>query len=219
MKRKTMHRLSIALTALFIISGIVAPSVRGAEISIYNSPPTFVDIKIIDTDERIQVVVEVSDMNGWEDIWKVYVNVTDMNGNLVESALYQQYMTNSSGNRVDLFSDSSNYLIPGESDVMRFPFTSVSSKDWFNATYQKITFVFRPFSGYYIHVEAFDKKSNKCEYSGPFSSKYEIPPVVENPVVPLGISLVIAAGTGAGIYVHRRHSNRLAQLAEEKTGG
>ncbi len=213
--------LTLALLLIFI--SILMP-VKGAEISIYNSPPTFYTVKILDTQDRIQVIVDISDMNGWEDIWKVYVNITDSSGNLVESSVYQQYMSNTSTNRVDLFSDiSGNSLIPAECEVERFPFTGGGGggfgKDWFNATYQRITFVFRPFSGYYVHIEGFDRKTNRCEYAGPFSSEYQEPPLIEDPVVPLGLSLVIAAGGGAALYMHRRHSNKLAQIVEEKMGG
>lgn len=224
MRTKIIQRMCLVSLALLMVSGALAPVGEGAEISIYNSPPTFVTFKILDLGERIQVILEISDMNGWEDIWKIYVNVTDIEGNIIESALYQQYMANTSTNRVDLFSElRGNSLIPAESEVERFPFSGVGAggfgKDWFNATYQRMTFIFYPFSGYYIYVEAFDRKLNKCEYSGPFSSAYEEPPLIENPMVPLGLSLVIASATGAGIYVHRRHSNKLAQLAEQRVGG
>ena len=223
MRKKIMQKAALVSIALLLIFGVLMPSVEGAEISIYNSPPTFVTVKIMDTGERVQVIVEVSDMNGWEDIWKVYVNITDISGGIVESSLYLQYMTNTSTNRVDLFSElEGNSLIPSESEVQRFPFSGSAGSvgtDWFNATYQRMTFVFRPLSGYYVHITAFDKKLNKCEYGGPFSSKYEEPPLIDNPVVPLGLSLVIAAGAGAAIWMHRKHSNKLAQIVEEKMGG
>ena len=217
--------MSMILLMLIAVMANISLQSKGKEIiSISNSPPSFVTVKVLDSGERIQVIVEVSDMNGWEDIFKVYVNTTDSKGNLVESALYSQYPGNTSTDRIDLFSENAgNSLIPGESEVTRFPYTPPSNggwgKDWFNATYQRMTFVFKPFSSYRIHVEAFDKKMAKCEYSGPFSSEYQEPPLIENPVVPLGLSLIIAAGSGTGLYVHRRHSNKMAKLVEERMRG
>lgn len=227
MTGKILHKLGISVILLLILGSTanIGIQAKGAGIiSIYNAPPSFVTVKILDSGERIQVIVEVSDMNGWEDIFRVYVNTTDSRGNLVESALYSQYPGNSSTHRIDLFSESAgNSFIPGESEVTRFPYTQPGGggwgRDWFNATYQRMTFVFKPFSSYRIHVEAFDRKMEKCEYNGPFSSKYEEPPIISDPTVPLGISLVIASGAGAALYVKRRQSNKMARLVEERMRG
>ncbi len=229
MREKIVHGFAIPTITFFVIIGILgisALSSGAGVVTIYNTPPTFVSVKILDLGEEIQVVVEVSDMNGWEDIYRVYVNATDSSGNIVESALFSQYSTNSSINLINEFSElRGNSLMTGDqgSDVVRFrttlPGAGGWSADWFNGTYERITFVFRPFSAYRVHVTALDRKMEKCEYSGPFSSKYEEPPLIEDPMVPLGLSLVIAAASGTGLYIHRRHSNRIAQLVEEKMGG
>ncbi len=229
MRGKIVHGFAVSTVAFLVIAGIVGISVvsSGAGVvTIYNTPPTFVNVKILDLGEEIQVVVEVSDMNGWEDIYRVYVNATDSSGNLVESALFSQYSTNSSINLINEFSElRGNSLVVGDqgSDVLRFRTTPAGaggwSADWFNGTYERITFVFKPFSAYRVHVTALDRKMERCEYSGPFTSEYQEPPLIEDPMVPLGLSLVIAAASGTGIYIHRRYSNRIAQLVEEKVGG
>ena len=223
-----MRGLAISVVLLLLVLPLANPFIhsRGAAgtISIYNIPPSFVAVKILDSEERILVIAEVRDMNGFEDIFRVYLNATDSRGNVVESAFYSQYATNTSTSPRDRFGEQSgNYLMVLESNVTRFHYTPQTDggwgPDWINATYQRIIFVFKPFSAYRIHIEAFDKKMAKCEYSGPFSSKYEEPPLIEDPVVPLGLSLVIAAGTGAALYVKRRQSNKMAKLVEERMRG
>lgn len=220
--KELMQRIAVAFFATLILFSSLS-SVYGANMSVYNDPPSFVEIKIIDSGERIQVIVDVKDMNGWEDILKVYVNATDSKGNIVESALFTQKVTYSY--RKLLYTNYSfsniigNSLLPDESIANASNPANLRGPDWFKAVHERINFIFKPFSAYYVHVTAFDKKMKKCEYSGPFSSEYQEPPMIENPVVPLGISLVIAAAAGAGLYVHRKHSNKMAQLAEEKMGG
>jgi hypothetical protein len=216
MIKKLMQRTIIAIFAVAVLSSTMA-TVEAANMSVYNTPPSFVEIKIIDMGNRIEVVVDISDMNGWEDIRKVYVNATDSHGNMVESALFTRQK-----NRLTNFSDiEGGALIPSESTVIASTPANVgpNSPDWFKAVHERINFVFKPFSAYYVHITGLDKDSEKCQYSGPFSSEYHEPPIIENPVVPVGISLIISVAAGVGIYVHRKHSNKLAQLAEEKMGG
>lgn len=225
MIKKLVQRMLIVSFAVMLLFSSLS-TVYGANMSVYNDPPSFVEVKIIDSGERIQIVVDVKDMNGWEDIRKVYVNTTDSKGNIVESALFTQKKVPDSYRKLlytyyNFSNIIGNSLLPDESiaNASNPPNVGPSSPDWFKAVHERINFVFKPFSAYYVHITAFDRKMNRCEYSGPFSSEYQEPPMIENPVVPLGISLVIASATGAGVYVHRRHSNKMAQLVEEKMGG
>ncbi len=226
MYRKTGAKAAVILMVVIITFSSYHMQIAKGDgvVTIYNAPPTFVTVKIQDVESRIVMTVDVSDYNGWEDIFRVYVNVTDIYGNIIESALYSQYPSNSSDQRVDTFSDlKGGVLIPEESDVQRFPYSPPSGggwgKDWFNATYQRMTFVFKPFLGYRIIVTAYDRKEVSCEYVGPFSSQYSVAPAMENPTVPIGISLIVAMVAGLLVFQQRRSSNKLARLAEEKIGG
>ena len=215
----------ISLVFVMILSAYpMAPSRGAGVVSIYNAPPTFPTVKIQDVQSRIVVTVEVSDYNGWEDIYKVRINITDSFGNIVEQAEYSQYPSNESDSRIDEFKDlKGGALISKESDVERFPYRAPSGggwgTDWFNSTYQRMTFVFKPFSGYRILVTAYDRKMVSCVYTGPFNSEYEVPPVIENPTIPITISFIVAAVSGLILYIHRKDNNKLARLAEEKIGG
>lgn len=215
----------VMFIAFLIIASYPVQTVRAdGVVTIYNAPPTFVGVKIQDVESRIVMTVEASDYNGWEDIFRVYINVTDVYGNVIESAVYSQYPTNDSDQRIDEFRDlRGGVLLPDESDVERFPYNPPTGggwgDDWFNATYQRMTFVFKPFSGYRILITVLDKKMVSSEYVGPFTSTYSIPPVVDNPTIPISISLIVAIVAGALIFIHRKGSNKLARLAEEKLGG
>ncbi len=216
--------MAILAVIILVITAIPSPAQADGVVSIYNAPPTFVSVKIQDTGSRIVVVVEVSDYNGWENIYRVDLNVTDSYGNVIESASYLQYPNNESDQRIDEFRDlKGGVLLPQECDVERFPYQPPSTggwgPDWFNATYQRVTFVFKPFSGYRIMLRAYDKKMAYCENIVPFSSEYRVPPVIDNPSVSVGISLIVSILAGVAIYMHRRSSNKLAQIAEEKIGG
>jgi hypothetical protein len=222
MMEKLVQRTIVAFFAVLILSSAIT-TVEAANMSVSNVGPTFVKINIIDIGDRIEIVLDILDMNGWEDIRTVYVNATDSHNNTVESALFKQdarygksQLTYTDYNFSNVIGNS---LLPGESIAETSNPRNIQGPDSLKATREKITFVFKPFSAYYIHISAFDKKGEKCEESGPFSSEYHEPPIIENPVVPLGASLIAASAAGVGIYVHRKHSNKLAQLAEEKMGG
>ena len=221
-----------AAVALIFITMLFLPFISSYSnaagvVTIYNSPPLFKSINIQDEGTRIVITVDVSDFNGWEDIYCVYVNATDSGGNIVESALYRQYASNGSSQMMDQksrFSDlSGGFLIPDESDVETFHYQQSGSggwgSDWFNATHELITFVMKPFSALQVKITAFDRKMAHCEQISPFSSSYSNPPLIDNPTVPLGLSLIIAAGVGSGIYMYRRNSNKMAKLVEEKMRG
>ncbi len=216
---------AVFMLVVIIISSFSLPSARAdGVVTIYNAPPTFVSVKIQELDSRIVMSVEVSDYNGWSDIYRLYINITDVYGNIVESAVYSQYPSNDSDQRIDEFRDlRGGSLIPAESDVERFPYTPPSGggwgKDWFNATYQRMTFVFKPFSGYKIELKVFDRKFVSAEYFGPFTSSYSVPPVMEKPTIPISISLIVAIVVGLLLFQRRKSSNKLAKLAEEKIGG
>jgi len=229
MKARGVSRIAIAaisfLAAIILITTLVpAPVSADGVVTLYNAPPTFVSLKIQDVESRIVVTVEVSDYNGWEDIYQLRINVTDVYGNIIESAVYSQYVTNESEERIDEFRDiRGGVLLPHESDVERFPYRPPAGggwgPDWFNATYQRMTFIFKPFSGYKIIVTAYDRKMVSCQNVLPFSSQYRVPPVIDNPAVPIGISMIVAAVAAIVMYMHRKNNNKLAQIAEEKLGG
>jgi hypothetical protein len=215
----------ISLVFIIILSAYPIMPSRGAGATVFSTPPTFFTVKVQDVESRIVVTVEVSDYNGWEDVYKVQINITDSFGNIVERAEYSQYSSNvSNASRIDEFKDlKGGALIPKESDVERFPYKVLPNgnlaPDWFNSTYQRMTFVFKPFSGFRILVTAYDRKMLSCVYTGPFNSEYEVPPVIENPTIPITISLIVAGVSGIILYIHRKENNRLARLAEEKIGG
>ncbi|MCD6461367.1 MAG: hypothetical protein J7L61_01330 [Thermoplasmata archaeon] len=201
---------------------LISETVSGAGVGVWNSPPTFASITVKE-DDRISLYLNVSDYNGWEDIFRVTVDIYNPDGDLVESVIYQQYPSNVSSVRIDEFTEArGEFLIPPDEDnfyagshVRRF-----SGEGWFiDNTTQEIVFIFKPFAGTRMRVVAEDSKGEMGVHQGPFSSKYIATPLVEGAAVPLSISLIVSAVGATLVTVDRYHNNKLAMRLMRMRGG
>lgn len=215
---------ALLLLALFTAAALLPVVLAGnasaqTGVGVWNSPPTFTSIDLRDDNEVITLIINVSDYNGWGDLFQVTVEITDQDRVPIQQAVFQQYATNTSTVRIDRFdqpiSSPNLYLDVEMSRVTRYPGT-----DWYNENNTLgITFVFRPFGGTYIHIKAEDKRGLYAVHDGPFTPKYVgvdlTPPFFgEDTVVPLAISTTVATVGGAAAVVDRRGSNKMARRIE-----
>ncbi|GEM_PF-1322118 len=214
--------LSAGILLLLIISTMTSPPARSAGIGVYNTPPNFISITITEND-GIVVRVNVSDYNGWEDIYLVNLSVFNNKGVIVEQVTYQQYPANNSNTRIDRFVENTgDYFVPpdpddpyGTSHVRRY-----HGVNWFtDNTTQEVVFVFTPFAGSRLHIIVEDTKGYTAEHDGPFTSKYRAPPLLENRVIPVAISLLVASIGSTAAVVNRYHANKMARRISQMKGG
>lgn len=188
----------------------------GTGVGVFNSPPTFVDLSVIDHVDRVGIYASVSDYNGWDDIASVNLKITDNKNRLICNITYYQY--NADGVRTDSFVDNfGSCLISPDPDhptttsyVQRF-----HGVGWFeDNTTQKVVFMIQPLNGAFVNVTAYDKDGAFCTFEGPFSAKYSEPPVITNITITIGISLIAATGAAAYAVYGRKESNKMAKRIE-----
>lgn len=206
--------LVLALSVLLLIPSLSLGA--GTGVGVFNSPPTFVDLSIIDHVDRVGIYVSISDYNGWDDIASVNVRIVDAKDRLISNMTYYQY--NSDGSRTDSFVDNlGDYLIPPDpahpsttSYVQRY-----HGVGWFeDNTTQRMVFMIQPLNGAIINVTAYDRDGASCSFEGPFSAQYSEPPVINNITVAVGISLITAAAVSSYALYGRRESNKMARRIE-----
>jgi len=216
------------LLAAVLALAMVSQDVGGTGVGVWNSPPTFVSMSIPDTDTEIAVVINVSDYNGWADIYMVVLTVKDDAGAVVQEVVYKQYPANTSSVRVDTFEETAgSFMKPKNPEdpysgcrVRRF-----SGVGWFeDNTTQEVTFLFHPFAGSTIDVLMEDSKGLTSFHEGPFTDRFKDvlpppPPVFDNPAVPVTISTMVAAVGAAVAVTGRMKSNKMARMVMRMKGG
>ncbi|MCK4718933.1 MAG: hypothetical protein KAT70_09710, partial [Thermoplasmata archaeon] len=145
--------LLIAVLSVVMLTILPFQEAEGAGVGVWNSPPTFVSMEVRDDNDTITLILNASDYNGWEDIFRINVKVTNETGGIIQEAIYQQYNTNTSNIRTDEFTQPVNSpsqnLIIERCRVKRF-----FEEGWFlENTTQQVTFYFKPFGGMYLHIE------------------------------------------------------------------
>ncbi len=218
---RSSSRISVALFLAIALSAVLfLPSQSqgaGTGVGVFNSPPTFVSLSIIDHVDRVGIYVSISDYNGWDDIASVNVRITDSRDRLISNMTYYQY--NADGVRTDSFVDNlGDFLIPPDpnhptttSYVERF-----SGVGWFeDNTTQKMVFMIQPLNGAFINVTAYDRDGASCSFEGPFSAQYSEPPIINNITIAVGVSLIAATGASAYAVYGRKNSNKMARKIEE----
>ncbi len=205
----------ITLSAVLLIPSLSLGA--GTGVGVFNSPPTFVGLSIIDHVDRVGIYVSISDYNGWDDVASVNVRIVDAKDRLISNMTYYQY--NAAGVRVDSFVDNlGDYLIPPDtnhpsttSSVQRF-----KGVGWFeDNTTQKMVFMVQPLNGAIINITAYDRDGASCSFEGPFSAQYSEPPIINNITIAVGISLIIAAAVSSYLFYGRRLSNSMARKIEK----
>ena len=218
-----MLRTFVLFLALFSVYVLLLQSVAATGVGVTNVPPTFPSILISEGEDGISIVVNVSDYNGWADIYMVSLVVTDGSQDLLVAS-YKQYLSNTSRNRVDLFEveymDSSlqerGVFRQDTSRVRRF-----SDVGWFEEnTMLEITFNFRIFNGRNIRILAEDVGGETAVHVGPFSASHRVPTIFDDRAIPFGISIVCGVAAGGIAVFDRLGSNRMARaIARMRSGG
>lgn len=207
-----------AMVAIIVLAGTVARGDSG--VGVLNNPPTFLDISVGDYQDYIVININVSDTNGWRDVFYVNLEILDGDGNVVENATYSQHDTNTTYDVLnDLFTENSGSSLSQElCDVQRYSSlgTGVESYFFYENTTLYIRFGFSQFQGKTLRVTGVDIQHATCFYEGPFSSTYRPEPFVKEKdlVILVSVSILMAIG-GSLIFAYRRGlSNRMARKIE-----
>ena len=209
--RRALFVAAIAL-ALVVASGLVRAD---SGVGVLNTPPTFLDISVGDADGYIVVNINISDGNGWKDVFLVNVVILDGNGAVVENATYQQHDTNTSYDVVnDKWTDNYGENLAAD----RCAITRYFNTSWYleNNTLN-LKFYFDQFQGKTISVTGIDVRHESCISEGPFSSTYRPEPLVKKEIeviALISVSVIAAIILGLVMTYRRVLNNRLARKIE-----
>lgn len=224
-RSSSTRKILISLLVLTLILSLCIPLIStstSGQVVVGRTPPTFINITIGDGGEELVLDIVVNDWNGRHDIYRMDAMVTDENWDILSHISYQQHSDNETYDYRDSFSDESgNFLEENRCTVEDY-----EEGTW--ALYDsglRIRFVLEPFSGKYVNMTITDMTGEVGNYFGPFSSEYEPPPMIEDPVmraiIPIGLSMIIAIISALFITLRRHYSNKLATrvAAYEKRHG
>jgi len=218
---------ALVLSFLAYQSGLVSSQ---GSVGVDNDGPSFTNVTIEENHDHIYVHVSLRDLNGWDDIYLVNLTIRDSNGRAISHVVYRQYSAPSEVTPVIEWVElEGDYL---DRDYSVWEAVPVYPWNPWAAKYigLNVTFAFNSFPGETISIVGMDKgerldptdttneRTNllSCEFEGPFSAEFTAPPIVENYVIPIAISFIVAV-VGASIMTVRRHySNKLAKTIEAR---
>lgn len=227
--RSLLIAAALILSFMTYQSGLV--SSQGGSVGVDNDGPSFTNVTIVEKNDHIYVHISLRDLNGWNDIYMINLTVFDNNDNIICHVVYRQYDSPSeTGIALPQWDEFVGDYLDRQYSVIEF----VPVYPWnpWAATEigLNVTFAFNSFPGDTIRIVATDRgerldpndeineRTNllSCEFIGPFSAEFSVPPIIDNYVVPLAISFIVAL-IGAVIMTVRRHySNKLAKTIEAK---
>lgn len=223
-------KLLVVLIAVLLLSTVIfsAPVKSQGGVGVLNDGPTFVDISVEEEDEKIYVHVVLRDLNGWTNIYLVNVTVFDNLDNPISQVIYRQYGSPSDNTPVIQWEEIEGELLIREESNWNV----TEMYPWVVPDYAvenvglDVTFIYTSFPGDHISIIALDKgetnatgvqvKLLNCTYEGPFSAEFTPPPMIENFIIPLSVSLIIAAAAAVILTWRRYYSNKIAKAIEAK---
>lgn len=158
------------LAGLVCITIVLLSGTAFAQAGVANDSPSWINIDVEHADDIVFVHLAIKDLNGWDDIYMIQVNVTDNYDYPLSQVIFRLYQDITSTTLLIEWEEIvGSHLVREQSSWMAvdvYPWTTpdVSLKE----VGLNVTFAFNAFSGDKISVTALDKGLASCEYVGPF---------------------------------------------------
>lgn len=221
---KTVMRRAVSVALLVLVGMLVSQGTvteRVSAVGVENVPPSFIDLRVEKTNESIWVHLWLSDYNNWITIYYVNITISDEQNNTLSKVEYRQHdktdnlavkdtFTNIEGNSLDLSRTYGKKPNP-ERGISRYP------AFYYENCTMIISFAYSPIPhAAKMHLIAYDVNMTYCELYSSFPG-VALPPLVQNAVIPLFISALVAAIVTTFVVWTRYKSNKMAQAVETIT--
>lgn len=215
-----MKRLIIAISLTILFAGLIlAPSVEGSNhtgVGVEHIWPMFKDFNLVPVEDDFNFVfLNLTHMNGQNDIWRVYLEFFDSSGAITANFTFERMEIKSTSVQ------ATNKFLEGEPTTNALD--AGSAVDYWQSSPEPesvinlgLVFKFEPIEASAVRIRVIDINEVVSTINAPFPSEAGSVPFIDAPNFSVLIPLLAAGILVTGVATLRFKSNAASKLAEER---